>query len=251
MKWDSRSVFWVLLNTALALVVIFGLKFLLVGELTFNPSRTITVSGEGKAVAVPDIARISFSVVTEGKDPQSVQQENVNKMNAAIDYVKTQGIDAKDIKTSQYSLYPRYDYQVKPLGTAGTPFIVGYTMTQTVALKVRDFTKVANILARLPEFGINQVDAVQFAVDDEDAYLNEARAEAFGKARAKAEAMAKANGVSISKVVTFNESFGGGPIPVFYKALEADGRGGVAPAPSLEPGSQEVTVQVSVTYAIR
>ena len=80
---------------------------------------------------------------------------------------------------------------------------------------------------------------------------NEARIEAFGKAKAKAVAMAKAAGTRLGKVVTFSEGFSGGPIP--YKTLEAraDGAAGAPYAPDLEPGSQEVTVQVSVTYAIR
>ena len=175
-------------------------------------------------------------------------------MNAAIDFVKSQGIAKEDIKTANYGLYPRYDYirtsaDVYP---GGKQVLSGYTITQTVNVKVRDAERVSPILAALPEKGINQVESVSFEVDDPERYLNEAREEAFAKARAKADAMASANGVKVRRVVTFSESTGG--YPVYFKA-EAFGMGGAPDAaptpPQIKPGSQDISVTVSVTYEIR
>jgi uncharacterized protein len=132
-----------------------------------------------------------------------------------------------------------------------TPRIIGYTLTQTVLVKVRDLEKVPAIVGGLPSRGINQIEQISFDIDDHDRYLNDARAEAFRKARAKADAMAKANGVRVRKVVTFSENTGGFPIPYLRaEALGGGGDFGGAP-PQIEPGTQDVTVQVSVTYEIR
>lgn len=251
-KLASKNLFWSLVNIAIAVAIIFGVRYFFTGGFSVDQGRLITVSGEGKVTAAPDIAQLSFSVITEGKNPGQVQEENAEKMNKAIDFVKKQGIADKDIKTSGYNLYPVYDYGViYPLGTTRSPFIQGYRLTQTVSVKIRDFEKISAILGSLSEFGINQVDGVSFDVDEPDQYMNQARDEAFEKARDKAEAMAKAAGVSIKRVVSFSES--GSPFPRYY-AFEAYGKGGAAdsaPAPNIEPGSQDVTVTVSVTYEIR
>ena len=248
MKNDSflHQSFWWLLNLVLLTVLIFGLKGLSSGSFVALP-RTIMINADGKATLTPDIAKLSFSVVTDGKDPKVIQDENTKKMNAAIQFVKGQGVDDKDIKTQNYNLSPVYDYS----RLATNPFIVGYSLSQTVAVKVRDLSKVASILGGLPGLGVNQIDAVSFEVENQDKYLNQARQEAFAAARSKAEAMAKDNGVRLGKVMTFSESVSGGR-PIFY--AETLGKGGAdanAPAPTIEPGSQEVTVNVDVTYEIR
>lgn len=252
-KFASKNLFWSLLNLILLVILIFGIKVVIFGVPSVSPPRTITVSAEGKAVVAPDIAQISFSVLTEGKDPAVIQAENTGKMNTAIDFVKGQGIDSKDIKTANYNLYPRYEFGPPTSHFPREQKIIGYTLTQTVFVKVRDLNKVGTILAGLPEKGINQIESTSFSVEDPDKYLNEVRAEAFAKALEKAKTMAKQNDVRIRRVVNFSEGFGG-PVPYFLKAESAFGRGGdaaPAPTPTIEPGSEEVTVNVSVTYEIR
>lgn len=250
-KQDNvKNWFWILLNIALAAAVLLGLmttKYLWKQSRSISPARMINISAEGKVVVSPDVATLSFSVVSEGADPVKLPEDNNKKINAAIEFVKGQGVEAKDIKTADYNLSPRYEYNEKTRKT----FIDGYTLTQTVFIKIRDFSKTGTILAALPGLGINQISSLNFAIDDPDKFLNEARQEAFEKARAKAEAMAMYNGVKIRKVINFSEYGGGYPI---YARAEAFGKGGdlgaPIPAPTIEPGSQEVTVNVNVTYEI-
>lgn len=251
MNLSSKNLFWSLVNLALIVVLIFGLKGLVFREYT-RIERIIVVSGEGKITATPDIARISFSMVTEGKNPETIQAENTRKMNAAIAFLKEQGIAEKDIKTSNYSLYPKYDYSRPPIilyPDGSRQEIIGYTLTQSVAVKVRDLGKVGKIFSGLTAQGINQIDSLSFDIDDQENVISEARDQAFQKAREKAEAMARSNGVRLGRVVTFAESQSGWPGPIYLEA----GKGGdaITPAPQIEPGSQEVTVNVSVTYEIR
>ncbi len=226
---------------------------------SFAPVRTVTVAAEGKVTVEPDVARLSFSVVSEGKSPEALADDNNKKMNGAIDFIKSQGVDAKDIKTTQYSLSPRYDYGYEPcplrdsacLSKPRIPLIVGYTLTQEVSVKVRDLKKVASILGGLPERGINQIGAISFDVDDPEKSLFEAREKAFQKAHEKAGVMARNNGVRLGSVLTFTENTGG-PIyyPMYERALDK-GVGTASVAPSIEPGSREITVTVNVTYALR
>ncbi len=210
------------------------------------PVRSFTVSADGKATVVPDIANVSFSVVSEGSDPERLQVDNNDKMTKAIDFVKSLGVDAKDIKTTNYNLSPRYEYDEKTRKS----YITGYTLTQTASVKIRDLSKVAKILGGLSNSGVNQITGPSFGIEDPEKYLGEARKQAFEKAKAKANVMALENGVRIKRLVNFSE-FQGGPVP-YYRAEALGGGGDFAktPLPTIELGTQEVTVQVSVTYEI-
>jgi len=246
-----KNWFWILLNIVLAVAVLFGLsatKYLWKQSRSVFPARTINISGEGKVVVAPDVATLSFSLVAEGQDPEKLQSDNVGKIAKAVDFLKAQSVDAKDIKTAGYNLSPRYEYNDKTRRS----YISGYTLTQSVFVKIRDLSKVGKIMGGLTPLGINEISGLSFDIDDPDKFLNQARAEAFEKARAKAEAMAKQNRVRIGRVVNFSEFGGGYPIPIYARA-EAFGKGGdaVAPLPpTIEPGSQEVTVNVNVIYEI-
>lgn len=222
--------------------------------------RSFTVTGEGKAVAIPDVAEFSFSVLTQGgKNLGALQQENTVKVNRAIGVAKAAGVEDKDIKTTEYSVEPRYQYFNCSPGLLDSgkpcppPEIVGYTVRQTVAVKVRDFTKVGDLLRDVVESGANTVSQLNFTLDDPTAVQNQARSEAIKKAREKAVSIAKAGGFRLGRLLSIEE--GGGAVPIFYKALstEAFGRGGdfPTPAPAIEPGSQETQVTVTLRYEIR
>ncbi len=242
-------------NTAIVVFLVF-LVLVIFYSLFFGPGKkfadslwpvkTISVSAEGKVTVSPDIAKISFSVVSEGIDPEKIANENNRKMNEAINYIKSQGVDEKDIKTTQYNLSPRYEYDEKSRKT----FVSGYTLTQTVLVKVRDLSKVGKILGGLPELGINQIGSISFEVDDPEKYLAEARKQAFDKAKLKAEEMAATNNVKLGEVITFSEYQGGQPGP-YMETLGKGGGGAAQVAPSIQPGTQEVTIQVNITYEIK
>lgn len=245
-----KDVFWSILTIFLIIITVGAILCLpLINRYSSSlmPVRTINISAEGKVVAEPDIARFTFSVVSEGVSPELLQKDNTEKMNQAIGYVKSQGVDAKDIKTAEYNLAPRYEYDENKEKS----FISGYTLTQTILVKVRDLSKVAKILGGLPEFGINQISSITFEVDDPDKYLADARQKAFEKAKEKAQQLANQNGVKLGKLISFYEY--GNPYPIDYRYIETKGLGGAgAPViPSIEPGTQEITVQVSVNYEIR
>ncbi|MDD5431102.1 MAG: SIMPL domain-containing protein [Candidatus Pacebacteria bacterium] len=245
---NLKKIFWGSLSILIvvcAIWTVWSIRPLEKYAASLTPARTIVVSGEGKVTAIPDIATISFSVVSRGATPAAIASANNTKINAAIEYVKSQGMEDKDIKTTNYDLSPVYEYDKE----RKTSFISGYSLTQTVTLKIRDFTKISAIVGALPGFGVNDIGSLSFSIDDDETYLNEARKEAFEKAFAKARAMAKQNHVKIERVVTFSESQN---YPYYYKTLGMGVAESSMPsaAPRIEPGSQEVTVSVSVTYEI-
>ncbi len=247
-----KKYFWSVLNLLLIVLVILGVFSIgaLRRYIDSAPSnRTISVSAEGKTVVVPDIAKINFSVVTEGIDTVKISEENIKKMNEAIEFVKAEGIESKDIQTAGYNLSPKYEYDESKKKS----FISGYTLTQTVYIKIRDFSKISSILGALPGFGINDISSLSFDVENQDDSLRVARDQAFEKAFAKAKEMAKKNGVRIKRVITFTEYLNN--YPLYTKSMSYGIGGGMAaesaPAPSIEPGSQEVAVNVSITYEIK
>jgi hypothetical protein len=216
--------------------------------------RTFAVSGEGKSIVVPDVAEFSFSVVTEGGvDIATLQTENTKKMNSAIQYLKGNGVNEKDIKTQNYNLSPRYQYSSCALGgVCPPPQIVGYTITQGVLVKVRDFKKIGELLAGVVKNGANTVSDMRFTVDDMTTVQNTARTEAIQKAKDKAKAIAKAGGFDVGKLLSIDE--GMSPVP-YMDNRSVLGMGGVASekamAPQIEAGSQEVTINVTLRYEIK
>ena len=223
--------------------------------------RSFAVSGEGKVVARPDVAMFSFSVINEGgTDIATLNRDNTERGNKINSFLKEQGITDKDIKTEQYNLSPRYQNSfcrpASPAGGSGAcppPTIVGYTVTQSVAVKIRDFTKIGTILAGVVEKGANNVSQLNFTIDDPVAVENEARTKAIAQAREKAKLVAKAGGFSVGRLLGIDE----GNQPYYAEkfsprmmSLDSTAMGAPLPAPTIEPGSQDVVVTVTLRYEI-
>lgn len=220
-------------------------------------TNTITVSGEGEVFAVPDIASFSVSIQEEAEEVQDAQEIATEKANDIIAYLKSQGIDEKDIRTADYSVYPQYDYIQgicrADYCTPGEQKLRGYQVTQTLTVKVRDTKKAGDILSGVGSRGASNVSGLTFTIDEEEELQAEARALAIADAQAKAEELADQLDVTIVRVTGFYENEGGYPIPYAY------GKGGdvalsraeSAPAPEIPVGENKIVSNVSVTYEIR
>ncbi len=234
-----------------------GLRYVGAGVM---PANTITVSGEGEVFAVPDIAEFTFSVVSLKPTVAAAQEDATKKMNAVSAYLKEAGIAEKDIRTTGYNVYPQYDYETItcPVGTycpGGKQVLRGYEVRQTTTVKVRDTAKAGDLLAGVGGKGATEVSSLTFTFDDVDAVQDEARDEAIADAKEKAEVLARQLGVKLIRVVSFNESSGGYPVPMYARDV-AYGMGGAtnevkAVAPDISTGENKVTSNVSVTYEIR
>lgn len=224
--------------------------------------RSFGVEGEGKITAIPDVARFTFGLTTDGgKDIGALQKENTEKMNKAIDFIKSQGIVTKDIKTENYNLNPKYQYydcsrnyltngDPKP---CPPPEIVGYTINQTVSVKIRDFTKIGDVLSGVVGAGANNVSQLYFELDDPSALMESARELAIKKATDKAYKVAKAGGFKVGRLLSIEEGSQGYPMLKNYARAEGVMMDMVAPpaAPQVEAGSQEVVIDVTLRYEIK
>jgi len=249
----EKFYFWVLLDVLLAIVIIgvifFGFPAFMAFRASYPPARTITVTAEGKASATPDLAEVSFSVVSQGANPQTLSTNNIDKMNAVLQFVAAQGIAASDTATTAYDLEPNYRYD----NTTGRQYATGYTLTQTVTIKIHDLTKIASILGGLAPLGVNQIGGVDFTFNDQNAVIAPARADAIAQAKAKATEMASGAGVGLGEVMNVSEN---GVIPftkTYYSAPSGAGVSAVAApsVPDIQPGSQDITDTVTITYALQ
>lgn len=219
--------------------------------------NTITVSGTGESFATPDIATFSFTVQDESL-VVATSQEKVNKsVEAILSYLKKSGVAEKDIKTQNYNVYPRYEYpQIRcityPCPT-GERQLAGYTVTQSISVKVRKIADAGKLVSDIGELGATEISGLQFEVDEEDGVLRDARQDAIRDAQTKAAQLAKDLGVRLVRIVNFSES-GNYPMPYYAKEM-AFGMGGdtaAAPAPAAIPtGENQFVSNVSITYEIR
>ncbi|MFA7286680.1 MAG: SIMPL domain-containing protein [Patescibacteria group bacterium] len=259
MNQRIQNALYIVGTFTLAAVAVSALAYVKTYSRAAEPTsfRSFSVSGDGKAVVVPDVAEFSFTVITEGKDDVAVlQTKNTEKTNAAIDYLKAQGVDKKDIRTQGYNVSPSYQYYpCTGVAPCPPPSIVGYTVSQSVGVKVHDFAKAGTLLSGVVANGANSVSGLQFTVDDPTASENEARAEAFAKAQAKAKDIAEAGNFRLGRLLSVSEGTSGQPpvYPLAYggeRDMMAETKAAV-PTPTIEPGSQEVNISVTLQYEIR
>ncbi|BCX15731.1 MAG: hypothetical protein KatS3mg097_623 [Candidatus Parcubacteria bacterium] len=206
-------------------------------------SQSFSVSAEGKEVVIPNIAQLTIGLITEGESLLKIQKINTEKFNKVIKFLKDQGIDEKDIKTENYSVKPIYDYKKSPYQ------IVAYSINQNVLVKIRDLNKVNVILSGVVQNGANNISGPNFVVDDPEIYLDKARDKAIKLAKEKAEKIAKTAGIRLGKIINISES-SYSPMPIYMKAMEIGG-GESGALPSIEPGSQEIKIWVTITYEIK
>jgi len=248
-------------------IAVLVLLTLFLGALTINEIRawdsvdptanTITVSGLGEVFAVPDLATFSFSIIVERPTASAAQEDAAELANEAIAYLKAQGIEEKDIKTTGYNVYPRYIYpQVECFRypcPGGERQLDGFEINQSITVKVRETTKAGTILSGLGEVGVENISGLSFTIDEPNALENEAREAAIADAKEKAEVLADQLGVRLKRVISFSESSDGGyPIPYY---AEEFGRGGdvavSSVAPDVPTGENKITSRVHITYEIR
>ena len=212
-----------------------------------NVRDTITVNGTAKMSVQPDIARLSVGLTSMGKTVAETQKQNTDKMNAITAAVKAFGVKDDDIQTSNYQIYPQYDW------TDGRQILRGYQVSQQLSVKIRDLDKVGDILGKVGELGANQVNGVTFDVDDKTDIQKQSRDKAIADAKEKAQALAKSLGMKLGKVVSFSEDSGSYPTPIMYNSYDkvmAVGQSAATPSPSVESGSLDVSKTVSITFEL-
>jgi hypothetical protein len=193
---------------------------------------TVTTNGHGVVTVVPDEATVSAGVHAQATSAQEALAQNAKLMNQVVAALKTAG--GTELQTQQVSLSPQ---------TTDTGQVTGYAADNSVSAKSKIAGTGALIDAAVGA-GANTVSGPSLGVSDSDALYRDALGKAVADARAKAEALAKAGGFGVGQVSTVVEQTANAPVPVFSAAAAKD-----AGTP-VEPGTQDVTADVVVTFRI-
>jgi uncharacterized protein YggE len=204
---------------------------------------TISVVGDGRVLVQPDVAQASFGVEATGQTLSQAQADAATRMQAVVDALVAQGVSRDDIRTSRLSANPVYDQK-------NNTVIQGYHVANSVQVKLRQLDQVGAIVDAVTAAGANRVDGLSFAVEDQETPKGQARALAMQNARAKADQLASLAGLRVVSVKSVQESDASAtPVRAQPQAAYAAAPG-AAPVTPVDPGSQEVRTQVSVTYIV-
>lgn len=212
-----------------------------VNSIQTTKANLFTATGTGKATGIPDTAQLSIGV-TKTAPTVAVAQEKTNiAVNKIIQDLKNLGIEEKNIKTTNYSVNPNYDF-----GRGGQN-ITGYTVTQTLEINIAPLDLANKAIDISTVDGVNIVNGVNFIFDDKTKKELEekAREDAVKMAKEKAERLAKATGIKLGRIIDVQESGSFEPRPIFAaQSLEA----GKSADTNLQPGENSITINITLSY---
>lgn len=206
------------------------------------PLHTVTASGEGKALAAPDMAEMFFGttvVAADAKDALGQANETAEKIAAAV---KGAGVAEEDIQTANVSVWPDQNNE------GGKTVITGYRASIQVRAKIRDIDEIGTVIGAASDAGANEIGGPSFMLDDDDAVQGEAIDLAIADARARAEVMAQAAGKSLGEIISVSEA--GVSTPIYGGAnylYAAD----AARAIAIEPGQLDIATHVTVVFELK
>ncbi len=204
----------------------------------------LDVVAEGRSVRTPDLAVIDAGVVTQAPTAAAALSENAQRMDRVLTALKRAGVADRDVRTATISLSPQYRY-----GENVPPVITGYQASNRVTVRFRDIARSGTILDTLVREGANQIEGPTLTLANPDAAMDEARADAIARARARAELYAKAAGLRVERIVAIGEGSErvGGPIQPQMMMARMD----AAPATRITAGEQDITATVTVRFVLK
>jgi len=204
--------------------------------------RTITVSGHGVVKGRPDVVTINLGVLTHAGTANGALTQANDKATALIATLKGAGVQADDITTTEVSVSPQYDQYGQ--------HITGYSASNQVLAKLRDLSKAGAVIDAAAGSAGDAITlgGIAFSIDDTGALKQQARTAAVMAAKAQADDLAAAAGAKVGKVLTINEANTVTPVPFAYPA--AAGAATDRTAVPLQPGTQQVSLDVTVVYEL-
>lgn len=208
----------------------------------------INVLGEGQASVAPDMAILTLSVVRNGKTAEAALSASSAAMKDVLSAIKSDGIADRDIQTSNFSIYPQYRHPEPKGGVIEPPQVIGYEVSNTLTLKVRDLQKLGGLIDRSVKLGVNQGGQIAFTNDKPDEVMTEARKKAVAEALAKARTLTEAAGVKLGRILEISEN-SMRPVPQQMMRM-AMAKDMAAEAVPVAGGENTYTVTVNVTFAL-
>lgn len=241
-----------------------------------NYPQSVSVTGRGEIYTKPDTLQFNIIINEDGKDVGEATTKASEKASKAIGILKGQGVEEKNIKTTNWSTQDKYENVSQPCTVAPmapsravspltyapctntTSKIVGATVYQTLEVKIQDIKKNATVEKRgkiIEDLAAANIktDGFTFTIFDIDAVKRQAREEAIAKAKADARVLARNLNVNLSEIIGFNEQDGTyNP----YMSARAESAGvmkdlNVSPAPQIMAGEQKVVSVVNIIYLLK
>ncbi len=218
-------------------------------SVTIPKDAPFQVTAQAEVYVKPDTAQISLSVEKEAKTVSQAQEE-VNEVNSEIiKRLKDLGVKEEKIKTTRYSITPRYEWERQ----SGKRNLVGYQASVSISIKTKDFDKLNEIIDQATASGVNQINSLSFVLEDEEAAEAEARDKAISKAKEKAKAIAKVSGLTLGKLINVSVSSSGG----YYPAPRAYGIGVMIEeamdmkSTEIQAGETKISMTATLSYEIK
>ncbi|MEM6649344.1 MAG: SIMPL domain-containing protein [Pseudomonadota bacterium] len=208
--------------------------------------RTLSVTGQGKATATPDLAMMNFAVVSQGNMAGEAITQNSAKMNKVRDALKALNIEARDMQTSGFYLNPRYERDER--GRTNSNKIIGYEAGNTLSIRLRDVAMVGEAIDKAVAAGANSLNGLQFGFQNQDELLEQARRNAVRDARGLAELLAEEADVELGDVMSMSIS-SYYPQPRMMRMESRMVAADAAPTP-IEAGESSLSVTVNMTYEL-
>jgi len=205
------------------------------------PARTITVVGQAKVSAKPDIAYVNLGAQYVAPTASEATGQANDAMSAIITALKDLGFDDKDIQTATYNVYPQQEFQN---GTPGK--ITGYQVSSTVRVTVRNLNGLGSVLDQAIKAGANNIQGIAFGLDDPTTAQMAAYDQAVADARTRADELARVSDVQVEQVQSITQLDSSSPGPIVEAAV---GNGGASTP--IESGTIEYQARVQIIYTIR
>lgn len=207
---------------------------------TARPTGTIVVSGTGRVAVDPDVADLRLGVAISRPTVVAARSAAAEAMSAILAAVTAAGVARRDVRTTVLSVQPRYDYR-----DGQAPTLAGYDLANVVEITVRDLATLGGVVDGALTAGATSLDGLTFRVDDPREAEHAARTAAVVEARARADVLAAASGVTISGVTDISE---GGPQPTWPQPKATRMLTAADAGTPVEAGSTEIAVTVTITF---
>jgi len=214
-----------------------------------NPLPHILVTGQGSVDVAPDMAVLTLTVTREADTARAALDANSAAINDVLAAMQAEGIEARDLQTSGFSIQPRYIYPPqKSSAEREPPRIAGYTVRNSLTVRVRDIGAVGVILDISVTLGVNEGGNIMFTNEDPSAAITQARIKAMKDAMAKAKTLAEAAGVKTGRLLEISEqSYSPRPVPMARAEMSMARSADSVPVAA---GENTYKVTVNVSYAI-
>lgn len=226
------------------IVLLLGLALAGPGLAQGVSSGQITVTGEGRVASEPDMASISLGVVSEAETASAAMEETSDRANAIITALAEQGIEERDMQTSDLSLSPIWA-EDRTQQDRITREIVGFSASTDLRVRVRDLDTLGTVMDAVLQVGANNFRGLSFGLQDPEPVADEARREAVADARRKAELLAEAAGVTLGGITSIREGGSNNYEPPMMEAAMMRDSGPVA------RGEVNTTAQVTIVWELQ